>query len=83
MSDVTHILSEIEFGDPSAAEQLLPVVYDELRKFAAARLAQEKPEQTLQARAHREGPRQVVACHRAVRARLDCAASRLDVAARR
>ncbi|WDI41547.1 ECF-type sigma factor [Bremerella sp. P1] len=51
MSDVTHILSEIEHGDPSAAEQLLPLVYDELRKLAAAKLAQEKPGQTLQATA--------------------------------
>ena len=51
MSDVTHILSQIESGDPSAAEQLLPLVYDELRKLAAARLAQEKPGQTLQATA--------------------------------
>ncbi len=51
MSDVTQILSKIESGDPSAAEQLLPLVYDELRKLAAARLAQEKPGQTLQATA--------------------------------
>jgi RNA polymerase sigma factor (TIGR02999 family) len=51
MSDVTHILSAIEQGDPSAAEQLLPLVYDELRKLAAARLAHEKPGQTLQATA--------------------------------
>ena len=51
MSDVTRILSQIEAGDPSAAEQLLPLVYDELRKLAAARLAQEKPGQTLQATA--------------------------------
>src|SRR5262245_47706815 len=51
MSDVTLILSQIESGDPSAAEQLLPLVYDELRKLAAARLAQEKPGQTLQATA--------------------------------
>src|SRR4051812_27721543 len=51
MSDVTHILSKIESGDPSAAEKLLPLVYDELRKLAAARLAQEKPGQTLQATA--------------------------------
>lgn len=49
MSDVTRILSQIESGDPSAAEQLLPLVYEELRKLAAARLAHEKPEQTLQA----------------------------------
>jgi RNA polymerase sigma factor (TIGR02999 family) len=49
MTDVTQILSQIESGDPSAAEQLLPLVYEELRKLAAARLAQEKPGQTLQA----------------------------------
>jgi RNA polymerase sigma factor (TIGR02999 family) len=51
MSDVTRVLSQIEQGDPQAAEQLLPLVYDELRKLAAARLAQEKPGQTLQATA--------------------------------
>lgn len=51
MSDVTRILSEIESGDPSAAEQLLPLVYEELRKLAAARLRHEKPGQTLQATA--------------------------------
>ena len=51
MSDVTRILSQIESGDPSAAEQLLPLVYDELRKLAAVKLAQEKPGQTLQATA--------------------------------
>jgi RNA polymerase sigma factor (TIGR02999 family) len=51
MTDVTHILSAIEAGDPSAAEQLLPLVYDELRKLAAQKLAQEKPGQTLQATA--------------------------------
>jgi RNA polymerase sigma factor (TIGR02999 family) len=51
MSEVTRILSAIEAGDPSAAEQLLPLVYDELRQLAAARLAQEKPGQTLQATA--------------------------------
>ena len=51
MSDVTRILSAIEQGDPSAAEQLLPLVYDELRKLAAQRLAQEKPGQTLEATA--------------------------------
>ncbi len=48
MSDVTRILSQIESGDPSAAKELLPLVYDELRKLAAAKLAQEKPGQTLQ-----------------------------------
>ena len=51
MSDVTRILERIESGDPSAADQLLPLVYEELRKLAAARLAQEKPGQTLQATA--------------------------------
>jgi RNA polymerase sigma factor (TIGR02999 family) len=51
MSDVTRILSSIEQGDPHAAEQLLPLVYDELRKLAAQRLAQEAPGQTLQATA--------------------------------
>ncbi len=50
-SDVTRILSAIEQGDPHAAEQLLPLVYDELRKLAAQKLAQEKPGQTLQATA--------------------------------
>jgi RNA polymerase sigma factor (TIGR02999 family) len=51
MSDVTRILSAIEHGDPDAAAQLLPLVYDELRKLAAARLADEKAGQTLQATA--------------------------------
>jgi RNA polymerase sigma factor (TIGR02999 family) len=51
MSDVTRILSSIEQGDPRAADQLLPLVYDELRCLAAQRLAQEKPGQTLQATA--------------------------------
>jgi RNA polymerase sigma factor (TIGR02999 family) len=51
MSEVTRILSAIEQGDPSAAEQLLPLVYDELRQLAAQKLAQEKPGQTLQATA--------------------------------
>ena len=51
MTDVTRILSAIEQGDPSAAEQLLPLVYKELRKLAAARMAQEAPGQTLQATA--------------------------------
>ncbi len=51
MTDVTGILSQIESGDSSAAEQLLPRVYDELRKLAAAKLAHEKPGQTLQATA--------------------------------
>jgi RNA polymerase sigma factor (TIGR02999 family) len=51
MSDVTHILSAIEQGDPHAAEQLLPLVYDELRQLAAQKLAEEKAGQTLQATA--------------------------------
>jgi RNA polymerase sigma factor (TIGR02999 family) len=51
MSEITRILSSIEQGDPRAAEQLLPLVYDELRKLAAQKLAQEKPGQTLQATA--------------------------------
>jgi RNA polymerase sigma factor (TIGR02999 family) len=51
MSDVTRILSQIEQGDPQAAEKLLPLVYEELRKLAAAKLAQEKPDQILQATA--------------------------------
>jgi RNA polymerase sigma factor (sigma-70 family) len=51
VSDVTRILSQIESGDPAAAEQLLPLVYDELRKLAVAKLAHEKPGQTLQATA--------------------------------
>src|SRR6185369_508534 len=51
MTDVTRILSAIEQGDPRAAEQLLPLVYDELRQLAAQRMAQEKPGQTLQATA--------------------------------
>src|SRR2546422_6137697 len=51
MSEVTRILSAIEEGDPHAAEQLLPLVYDELRKLARAKLAHEKPGQTLEATA--------------------------------
>ncbi|MEZ6073690.1 MAG: ECF-type sigma factor [Pirellulales bacterium] len=51
MTEVTQILSQIEQGDPSKSELLLPLVYDELRKLAAAKLAQEKPGQTLQATA--------------------------------
>jgi RNA polymerase sigma factor (TIGR02999 family) len=49
MSDIIRVLSQIETGDPSAANELLPLVYDELRKLAAQKLAQEKPGQTLQA----------------------------------
>ena len=48
MSDVTQILQQIESGDPSAAEHLLPLVYEELRKLAGARMAQESPDHTLQ-----------------------------------
>lgn len=48
MSDVTRVLSEIEKGDPTAAQQLLPLVYEELRKLAAARMAEEKSGHTLQ-----------------------------------
>jgi RNA polymerase sigma factor (TIGR02999 family) len=51
MADVTQILSAIEHGDPQASEQLLPLVYDELRRLAAQKMAQEKPGQTLQATA--------------------------------
>ena len=51
MNEVTRILSAVEAGDPRAAEQLLPLVYDELRRLAAAKLAHEKPGQTLQSTA--------------------------------
>jgi RNA polymerase sigma factor (TIGR02999 family) len=51
MNEVTHILSAIEQGDPHAGDQLLPLVYEELRKLAAQKLAQERPGQTLQATA--------------------------------
>ena len=51
MCEVTRILSAIDQGDPHAAEQLLPLVYDELRRLAAEKMAQEKPGQTLQATA--------------------------------
>ncbi len=51
MSDVTQILASIEQGDPTAAEQLLPLVYEELRKLAAARMADERSDHTLQATA--------------------------------
>ncbi len=51
MTDVTQILSQIESGDPTAADELMPLVYDELRTLAAARLAHEKPGQTLEATA--------------------------------
>src|SRR5580765_6550585 len=51
MTDVTRILDQIAQGDPRAADQLLPLVYEELRKLAAQKIAQEKPGQTLQATA--------------------------------
>jgi RNA polymerase sigma factor (TIGR02999 family) len=51
MDDVTHILAQVETGDATATERLLPLVYDELRKLAAAKMAREKPGQTLQATA--------------------------------
>jgi RNA polymerase sigma factor (TIGR02999 family) len=51
MTDVTNILGRIEDGDPSAAEKLLPLVYEELRKLATARMAEERPDHTLQATA--------------------------------
>src|SRR6516164_7371853 len=51
MNDVTRILSAIEHGDPKAADELLPLVYQELRRLAARRLSEEKPGQTLQATA--------------------------------
>jgi hypothetical protein len=54
MSEATRILTAIEAGDPSAAEELLPLVYDELRQLAAARLAQERP--GADAAGHRPGP---------------------------
>ena len=58
MSEVTHILNAIAVGDPRAAAQLLPLVYDELRRLAAARMALEKPGQTLDATAL--GERQIL-----------------------
>ena len=51
MGDVTQILSKIEFGDPAAAEQLLPLIYDELRALASAKMVDESPDNTLQATA--------------------------------
>ena len=51
MSDATRILEAIDRGDPQAAEQLLPLVYEELRRLAAQRLSLEKPDQTRQAKA--------------------------------
>jgi len=55
MSDVTTILERVEGGDPSAAEELLPLVYDELRRLAAARMAQETPGQTLGSKQEHNG----------------------------
>ena len=63
MSDVTRILSQIEQGDPQAAEMLLPLVYDELRKLAAVKLALEKPDAAEFGGAARGGYR-VAACTR-------------------
>ena len=51
VGDVTRILDQVQQGDPKAAEELLPLVYDELRRLAAAKMAHEKPGQTLQATA--------------------------------
>jgi hypothetical protein len=51
MSDVTLIMQQFEWGDPHAAGQLVPLVYDALRKLAAARIAQQRPDHTLQATA--------------------------------
>ena len=51
MSDVTRILDRVQQGDPKAADELLPLVYEELRKLAAAKMAQQSPGQTLQATA--------------------------------
>jgi hypothetical protein len=60
MSEVTHVLDAIEGGDPSAGAQLLPLVYNELRKLAAAKLALEKPGQTVPVReSHSTFPRLV------------------------
>lgn len=64
MTDVTRILSAIEQGDPHAAGQLLPLVYDELRKLAAQKLAHEKPGQTLDATAPPRTPGGVSTNHR-------------------
>ena len=56
MGDVTHILEAIDQGDTQAAEELLPIVYDELRRLATQKLSQEKPGQTLQATAGATAP---------------------------
>ena len=55
MCDVTRILGKIEAGDPLTPAQLMAIVYDELRKLAAAKMAQEKPDQTLQAAPFSDG----------------------------
>jgi hypothetical protein len=70
MKEVTRILSAIEQGDSQAAEQLLPLVYDELRKLAVQKLAQEKPGQTLQATA---------LVHEAYLRRVDCDPSNIVI----
>jgi RNA polymerase sigma factor (sigma-70 family) len=80
MSDVTRILSQIETGDPSAAEQLLPLVYDELRKLAAARLANEKPGQTLQATALVHEAYLRLVCNKEPTARSEEAVGKADLA---
>ena len=64
MSDVTRILNTIEQGDARAADELLPLVYEELRHLAAQKLAQEKPGQTLQATALVHEAYQQLLCHR-------------------
>ncbi len=55
MKDVTQLLNAIEAGDPQAAAQLLPLVYDELRRLAAAQMARERPGQTLAGLARKDG----------------------------
>ncbi|MCA9212827.1 MAG: hypothetical protein KDB27_07175 [Planctomycetales bacterium] len=74
MSDVTHILSQIQSGDTNAASELLPLVYDELRKLAAARMAHENLGQTLQVDSDEERSRyldQVCRADTSVRARVE------------
>jgi ECF sigma factor len=66
MSEMTRILSAIERGDPRAAEELLPMDYDELRRLAAQRLSQEAPGQTLQATAWWRRARRRPGSHRDV-----------------
>jgi hypothetical protein len=62
MSDVTQILQQIELGDPSTVEHLLPLVYDELRQLAAAKMSQESPDHTLQATALVHAPEPAGIC---------------------